>query len=198
MTPDTASIIADAAAQMANAYHDADYRGEIQSHIYILAATGTPLEEAARRAYAWADKERRGARGCVSFDALQSEFGDALNYAALPSASLSAAQRCGDNKRAGGKATPRVPEKGIAEQDEELTYLVSVIRNLVERNVVSVDPLTCAIDVRALEPVIRRAAEMLLQSATKAELKEAGVKPRHWREAAAELERYARFRADLI
>lgn len=197
MTPD-AAIIADVAAQMANAYHDADYRGEILSHIYLLAATGTPLEEAARRAYAWADRERRVDRGRVSLDALQSEFGDALNYAALPCPSLSDFERWYDSNQASGKATPRVPEKGIAEQDEGLMYLVSVIRNLVERNVVNCDPVTCAIDVRSLEPVIRRAAEMLLQSATKAELKEAGVKPRHWREAAAELERYARFRADLI
>lgn len=192
MTPD-----ADAIFQIANTYPAADYRAEIQSEIYLRVATGTPLEEAARAAFAWADRQRREERGRISLDALLSEYGDALRYLtiAAPPLSLEAQYQ---RRRADGKATPRVPERGIAIEECELTHLVSVLQNLVERGIVEVDPQDFAVDLRALPVLLRRAVLAVCQSATRAEMGEAGISGAWIRAAAGWLGGYGQLREHLI
>jgi hypothetical protein len=79
-----------------------------------------------------------------------------------------------------------------------LDYLVSVIRNLVDRNVVEVDPLVCAIDIRGLDGLLRRAVLAVIQSATRKEMSEAGIRPAEQAQGAAWLASYGRLRSDLI
>jgi hypothetical protein len=192
------SIDLHAVAAAAATYPDASYRAEIQSEMWLQLATGATFEDAQKRAFCWADRERKGDRGRVSLDTLLSEYGDAIRLAALPCPSRTASARRVEDHRAGGSATPRHEEKGIGELDEAtLDYLVSVLTNLVERNVLEVDPLTCAIDARALDGALRRAVLAVVQSATRREMTEAGISRREQRSAEAWLSSYARLRPDL-
>jgi hypothetical protein len=183
-----------AIAAAADSYPHPAYRDAVLSDLWIFIAAGLPLEEARRRAFALADKERRGDRGTLSLDELLSDYGDALRAAALPTRPLSASQRCRDGKG----QTAREPAKGIGEQNEALDYLVSVIRNLVDRNVLEVDPLVCAIDIRGLDGLLRRAVLAVIQSATRKEMSEAGIRPAEQARGAAWLASYGRLRPDLI
>jgi hypothetical protein len=185
-----------AIAAAADSYPFPAYRDAVLADVWIFIAAGLPLEEARRRAFALADKERRGDRDTLSLDELLSDYGDALRAAALPSRPLSASQRCRDGKG----QTAREPAAGIEEPDEgTLDYLVSVVRNLVDRNVLEVDPLVCAIDIRGLDGLLRRTVLAVVQSATKAELSEAGISPKVRARAKRWLSDYApRVRPDLI
>jgi hypothetical protein len=183
----------------ADAYPVPAYRDEIECELWVRLLEGCDMPEARRRAFAWADKEQREDRGRVSLDALLSDYGDAIALAALPCPTPSADARAKRNKRAGQHATPRREEKGIGEPDGvTLDHLVSVLTNLVDRNVLEIDPLTCAIDVRGLVPVIRRAVLAVVQSATRAEMREAGITAAEGRAGEAWLSRYARFRSDAL
>jgi hypothetical protein len=183
----------------ADAYPVPAYRDEIECELWVRLREGCDMPEARRRAFAWADKEQREDRGRVSLDALLSDYGDAIALAALPCPTPSADARAKRNKRAGQHATPRREEKGIGEPDGvTLDHLVSVLTNLVDRNVLEIDPLTCAIDVRGLVPVIRRAVLAVVQSATRAEMREAGITAAEGRAGEAWLSRYARFRSDAL
>lgn len=191
--PDLTTIYA-----AAQTYSYPAYRAAVSADIYIHMATGCDLDAATRRAFAAADKERRGERGCVSLDELLSEYGDALRVvlATPPAVGMRSERECRQRDYGGtGKR-----EKGIAGLDEDgLGHLVSVLRNLVERNVVSVDPLTCAIDVRGLEPVIRRAVVGVISGATEDELARAGTTRKWVRLAGKWLRGYApRLRTDLL
>jgi hypothetical protein len=184
-----------AIAAAADSYPFPAYRDAVLADVWIFIAAGLPLEEARRRAFALADKERRGDRDTLSLDELLSDYGDALRAAALPSRPLSASQRCRDGKG----QTAREPAAGIEEPDEgTLDYLVSVVRNLVDRNVLEVDPLVCAIDIRGLDGLLRRAVLAVIQSATRKELSEAGIEPKVRKQGAAWLASYGRLRSDLI
>jgi hypothetical protein len=184
-----------AIAAAADSYPFPAYRDAVLADVWIFIAAGLPLEEARRRAFALADKERRGDRGTLTLDELISDYGDALRAAALPTRPLSASQRCRDGK---GR-TAREPAKGIEGLDEgALEYLVSVIRNLVDRNVLEVDPLVCAIDIRGLDGLLRRAVLAVIQSATRKEMSEAGIRPAEQARGAAWLASYGRLRPDLI
>jgi hypothetical protein len=183
-----------AIAAAADSYPHPAYRDAVLSDIWLNVAAGLSIEDARRRAFALADKERRGDRDTLSLDELLSDYGDALRAAALPTRPLSASQRCRDGK---GR-TAREPAKGIGEQNEALDYLVSVIRNLVDRNVLEVDPLVCAIDIRGLDGLLRRAVLGLIQGATRKELSEAGIEPKVRKQGAAWLASYGRLRSDLI
>jgi hypothetical protein len=183
-----------AIAAAADSYPHPAYRDAVLSDIWLNVAAGLSIEDARRRAFALADKERRGDRDTLSLDELLSDYGDALRAAALPSRPLSASQRCRDGKG----QTAREPAKGIGELDEALDYLVSVIRNLVDRNVLEVDPLVCAIDIRGLDGLLRRAVLGLIQGATRKELSEAGIEPKVRKQGAAWLASYVRLRSDLI
>jgi hypothetical protein len=183
----------------ASTYPVPAYRAEIEQEMWVQMLGGCDLQEARRRAFRWADSERRGDRGRVSLDALLSDYGDAIACAALPCPTPSADARSKRDKRAGQRATPRQPGIGIGEPDEvTLDHLVSVIRNLVDRNVLEVDPLICAVDIRGLAPVIRRAVLAVVQSATRAEMREAGVTAAVARAAERWLGKYARFRSDAL
>jgi hypothetical protein len=183
-----------AIAAAADSYPFPAYRDAVLAEVWINVAAGLSIEDARRCAFALADKERRGDRDTLSLDELLSDYGDALRAAALPSRPLSASQRCRDGKG----ATERAPEMGIGEQNEALDYLVSVIRNLVDRNVLEVDPLVCAIDIRGLDGLLRRAVLGLIQSATRKEMSEAGIEPKVRKQGAAWLASYGRLRSDLI
>jgi hypothetical protein len=183
----------------AAAYPVPAYRAEIEQEMWVQMLGGCDLQEARRRAFRWADSERRGDRGRVSLDALLSDYGDAIACAALPCPTPSADARAKRDKRAGQRATPRREEKGIGEPDEAtLDHLISVLTNLVDRNVLEIDPLICAVDIRGLVPVIRRAVLAVVQSATRAEMKEAGITAAEQARGAAWLAGYGRLRSDLI
>jgi hypothetical protein len=183
----------------ADAYPVPAYRAEIESEIWVQMLAGCDLLEARRRAFRWADSERREGRGRVSLDTLLSDYGDAIALTVLPCPTPNADARSKRDKRAGQRATPRQPGIDIGEPDEvTLDHLVSVIRNLVDRNVLEVDPLICAVDIRGLAPVIRRAVLAVVQSATRAEMREAGVTAAVARAAERWLGKYARFRSDAL
>jgi hypothetical protein len=183
----------------ADAYPVPAYRDEIEAEIWVRLLEGCDMPEARRRAFAWADREQREDRGRVSLDALLSDYGDAIALAALPCPTPSADARAKRDKRQGTHATPRREEKAIGEPDKvTLNHLISVLTNLVDRNVLEIDPLTCAIDVRGLGPVIRRAVLAVVQSATRAEMREAGITAAEGRAGEAWLSRYARFRSDAL
>jgi hypothetical protein len=183
----------------ADAYPVPAYRDEIEAEIWVRLLEGCDMPEARRRAFAWADREQREDRGRVSLDALLSDYGNAIALISLPCPTPSADARAKRNKRAGQHATPRREERAIGEPDEvTLNHLISVITNLVDRNVLEIDPLICAVDVRGLGPVIRRAVLAVVQSATRAEMREAGITAAEGRAGEAWLSRYARFRSDAL
>lgn len=194
-TPSLAAI-----EEAAREYPHWDWHNELITDIWLRCAGGLPLGEATRAAFAWADRERRRERtGPVSLDELMSEYGDALRVAMLPCPTPARNARCNYERRAGRHATPREKERGIVEFDEAaLDHLISVLRNLVERNVVTVDPLSCAIDARALDGALRRAVVAILHSATRAELAEAGIAPPDVRRGEKWLRGYAALRTDLL
>jgi hypothetical protein len=186
----------EAVAAAAQTYPYADWREDVSQTIYLLACA-MPFEEATRKAFAWADRERQGARGreVVSLDELLSEYGDVLPMIAITPPQIgSKAERARRRRDYGGTGKRKT---GKTVQDEGLTHLVSVIANLVERGVVKVDALTCAIDVRAQRPAIRRALVGVICGATRAELSEAGVSWRVRLLAEDWLSRYARLRPDV-
>jgi hypothetical protein len=183
----------------ADAYPVPAYRDEIEAEMWVRLLEGCDFDKARRRAFAWADCEQRGDRGRVSLDALLSDYGDAIACAALPCPTPSANARAKRDKRQGTRATPRREEKAIGEPDEvSLQHLISVLTNLVDRNVLEIDPLICAVDIRGLVPVIRRAVLAVVQSATRAEMKEAGITAAEQARGAAWLAGYGRLRSDLI
>jgi hypothetical protein len=194
VTPDLAAVRA-----AADTYPLASYRDEIEAEMWLSLLTGCAFDEARRRAFAWADRERREDRGRVSLNALLSDYGDAIALAALPCPTPSADARAKRDRRAGQHATPRREEKAIGEPDGvTLDHLISVLTNLVDRNVLEIDPLICAVDIRGLVPVIRRAVLAVVRSATRAEMREAGITAAEGRAAETWLSRYARFRSDAL
>jgi hypothetical protein len=194
VTPDLAAVRA-----AADTYPLASYRDEIEAEMWLSLLTGCAFDEARRRAFAWADRERREDRGRVSLDALLSDYGDAIACAALPCRTPSPQMRTQRRRRAGQWAKPRQEERAIGELDEvSLQHLISVLTNLVDRNVLEIDPLVCAVDIRGLVPVIRRAVLAVVQSATRAEMREAGITAAEGRAGEAWLSKYARFRLDAL
>jgi hypothetical protein len=183
----------------ADTYPVPAYRDEIEAEMWVRLLEGCDFDKARRRAFGWADKEQREGRGCLSLDTLLSDYGDAIALAALPCPTPSADARAKRDKRQGAHATPRREEKAIGEPDGvTLNHLISVLTNLVDRNVLEIDPLVCAVDIRGLVPVIRRAVLAVVQSATRAEMREAGITAAEGRAGEAWLSRYARFRSDAL
>jgi hypothetical protein len=184
----------------ADAYPVPAYRDEIECEMWCRLLEGCDMPEARRRAFAWADREQREDRGRVSLDTLLEQYGDAIACAALPCPTPSADARAKRDKRAGQRATPRHEEKGIGEPDGvTLNHLISVITNLKDRGLLDDDPLICAVDIRGLVPVIRRAVLAVVQSATRAEMREAGITAAEGRAGERWLARYdARFRSDAL
>lgn len=197
----------DAAYAAAQCYPCPAYREEVQQEIWVHLAAGCDFDEARRRAFAWADAERRGERGALSLDSLLESCGDALRVAALPCPTPSRKARSKRERRAGNAATARQPEKGTGVEGCELMQLVSILRNLIDRNVVECDPLTCAIDVRGLPETVRagNGCEMpfrsvviaLLMGADRKELQRMGAGRGAVGRAADHLIGYARYREDL-